>query len=71
MDQVADLADITAPTLVIAGAEDPAAPPAHGELIAATIPGARFTIVPGVAHLATYERPDILDPLIEKAITDG
>ena len=33
---------ITAPTLVIAGAEDPATPPEHGREIAAAIAGARL-----------------------------
>ncbi len=46
------LASITAPTLVIAGSEDPATPPAHGAAIAAAIPRARLAVVRGAAHLA-------------------
>ena len=42
MDLRAGLAAVTAPTLVIAGAEDPATPPEHGAAIAARIPGARL-----------------------------
>ena len=45
-----------APTLVIAGADDPATPPEHGERIAAGIPGARLELV-DAAHLATIESP--------------
>jgi 3-oxoadipate enol-lactonase len=52
MDQRPDLASITAPALVVAGADDPATPPEHGSVIAAGIPGARLEIVPGAAHLA-------------------
>jgi pimeloyl-ACP methyl ester carboxylesterase len=39
MDQRASLASITAPTLVIAGTEDPATPPPHAALIASGISG--------------------------------
>ena len=56
MDLEDDIALVTAPTLVIAGRQDPATPPPHGELIASRIPGARFEIV-DAAHLANYERP--------------
>ncbi|WP_222270222.1 3-oxoadipate enol-lactonase [Modestobacter marinus] len=52
-----DLARITAPTLVVSGAEDPALPPAHQEAIAAGLPGAELlTLSPG-AHLANLEQP--------------
>jgi 3-oxoadipate enol-lactonase len=46
------LPGITAPALVIAGAEDPATPPWHGATIAAAIPGARLRVIRGAAHLA-------------------
>lgn len=48
---------ITARTVVIAGSADPATPPDHGRLIATTVPGARFEVVTGAAHLANVERP--------------
>ncbi|MGV9770905.1 3-oxoadipate enol-lactonase [Streptosporangium sp. NPDC003464] len=57
MDLRPDLAAIRAPTLVLAGADDPATPPEHGERIAAGIPGARLVVLPGAAHLASVERP--------------
>jgi 3-oxoadipate enol-lactonase len=47
---------ITAPTLVITGAEDPATPPWHGALIAARIPGARLKVIRGAAHLANVSQ---------------
>jgi 3-oxoadipate enol-lactonase len=52
MDQRTALAGITAPTLVLAGADDLATPPEHGEAIARRISGARLEVIPGAAHLA-------------------
>ncbi|MEV5970528.1 3-oxoadipate enol-lactonase [Streptomyces sp. NPDC051921] len=52
------LADITAPTLLVAGREDPATPPAHLREIADAVPGAALTELPGASHLAPAERPE-------------
>ena len=52
MDLRPALASITAPTLVIAAADDPATPPGHGAVIASGIAGARLVVVRGAAHLA-------------------
>jgi 3-oxoadipate enol-lactonase len=49
---------ISAPTLVVAGAEDPATPVEHAELLASRIPGARLHVLEHAAHLANVERPD-------------
>ena len=46
------LADITVPTLVLHGTEDPLFPYAHGEALAAGIPDARLTPLEGVGHQA-------------------
>jgi len=54
MDLRGELAAITAPTLVISGADDPAMPPAHGAAVAAGIKGASHLVVPG-AHLANVD----------------
>lgn len=64
MDQTARLGEIRAPTLVIAGADDPATPPEHGRLIADAVPGARLEIVAGARHLATIEQPQAMTELI-------
>jgi 3-oxoadipate enol-lactonase len=64
MDLRADLLKIEAPTLVIAGGEDPATPPAHGRLIAERIPGARLQVVAHAAHLANIEQPQLVGELI-------
>ena len=52
------LGSISAPTLVIAGAEDPATPPDHGRAIADGIAGARFELIEGAAHLANIEKAE-------------
>jgi 3-oxoadipate enol-lactonase len=65
MDQRADLGRIVAPTLVVAGAEDIAAPPEeHARPIAEAIPGARLAIIDGAPHLGSLERPDELTALL-------
>lgn len=54
-----DLLDrITAPTLLVAGREDPATPPAHLREIADAVPGAALVEIPGASHLAPAERPE-------------
>jgi 3-oxoadipate enol-lactonase len=58
------LGSISAPTLVIAGAEDPATPPDHGRAIADGIAGARFELIEGAAHLANIEKAELVTPLI-------
>jgi 3-oxoadipate enol-lactonase len=60
-----ELGAIQAPTLVIAGAEDPSAPPVEGELLASRIPNARLEILDGAAHLANVERADAFNRLLE------
>jgi 3-oxoadipate enol-lactonase len=51
-----DLARITAPTLVVSGADDAALPPEHQRLIADGIAGAELLTVTPAAHLANLER---------------
>jgi 3-oxoadipate enol-lactonase len=64
MDLRGALGSIRAPTLVVAGAEDPATPPEHGRSIAEAIAGAEFTVVPDAAHLAPVEHPEDATALI-------
>ena len=44
--------------LVVAGADDPATPIEHAELIASRIPGARLHVLEGAAHLANVEQAE-------------
>ncbi len=64
MDLRGGLAGITAPTLVVAGRQDPSIPPEHSEALAAAIPGARIEILDPAAHLASVERADAVTGLI-------
>jgi len=64
MDQLAVLPSIKAPTLVIAGAQDPATPPEHAERIVAGIPGARLEVLDPAAHLANVEQAEAVTRLI-------
>lgn len=57
MDQRASLTSVSAPTLVIAGTEDPATPPWHGAVIASGIRGSRLTVIRGASHLANVSQP--------------
>jgi 3-oxoadipate enol-lactonase len=53
-----ELIGISAPTLVVVGAEDPATPPEQAQAIAEGIPGARLAVIPGAAHLVNVEQPE-------------
>lgn len=64
MDLRSDLASISAPTLAIAGADDPSTPPPHLELIATSVQDGRLLVVPDSAHLANDEQPGIITPAI-------
>ncbi len=57
---------VRAPTLVLAGAEDPSTPPDTVEAIAAEIPEARFELIDRAAHIASVERADVFNRLIEE-----
>ena len=62
---VPDLARIAAPTLVVAGADDPATPPDHLRTIADAVPGARLVVLPQAAHLANLEQPVAVTALLQ------
>jgi 3-oxoadipate enol-lactonase len=57
LDLRPQLPRVQAPTLVLSGADDVAAPPAVGAYTARNIPGARLTVVRAAAHFAHYEKP--------------
>ena len=71
MDLRADLPRIAAPTLAIAGADDPATPPPHLEAIADTVQDGRLLVVPEAAHLANAEQPLIVTPAIIEHLLGG
>jgi 3-oxoadipate enol-lactonase len=59
-----ELRGIAAPTLCIAGEDDPSTPPDELRRLAETIPHARATVVADARHLATVERADEVNPLL-------
>jgi 3-oxoadipate enol-lactonase len=61
----AELSQITAPTLVVVGADDVATPVAKSEAIVAAITGSRLEVVPASGHSSTIEQPEALADLIE------
>ncbi|MGP4018589.1 alpha/beta fold hydrolase [Saccharopolyspora sp. 5N708] len=65
VDLRADLPAITAPTLVVAGADDPATPPEHSAAIVAGIgANARLAVLPHAAHLANVEQAAAFNALL-------
>lgn len=63
------LGSIGVPTLVVAGAEDEATPPADARALVAGIPDARLAIVPGASHLTPVEQPGAVTELIIRHFT--
>jgi len=57
-DMRSRLGEIQAPTLVVAGAEDPAATVDQAEEIRDSIPDARLVVIESAAHLANVEQPE-------------
>ena len=64
-DQRPLLAKVDSPVLVVAGAEDATFSNAETKAMADAIPGARFVVLDGVAHLAALEDPALVNRLIE------
>jgi len=61
-NRVAELAQVTAPTLVVHGTEDPLLPPACAEDTAKAIPNAQLHLVDGMGH-------DLPEALTEKLLS--
>jgi 3-oxoadipate enol-lactonase len=62
-------AKITAPTLVVHGADDVFNPAANAGLIAGRIPGARATVIPGARHAYFEEFRAVASPLVVDFLT--
>ncbi|WP_203930010.1 3-oxoadipate enol-lactonase [Virgisporangium ochraceum] len=65
------LGSISAATLVVSGAADPASPPDRGREIATAVPAARFETIADAAHLACLERPDTVSGLMLRFLEDA
>jgi len=64
LDLTDRLREVTAPTLVLAGAEDAATSPAVARDIVAAIPGARLEVIAGAAHLVNIEQAGRFNQLV-------
>ena len=71
MDLRDDLAAVSAPTLAIAGADDPATPPEHLSAIAAGVPAGQLLVLPQAAHLASWEQPDAVNAALLVHLSGG
>lgn len=70
MDLRPDLAAITAPALVLAGAEDPSTPPAS-LLELAQLLGAPLRVLAGASHLANLAQPEAFTEAVTTQMTGG
>jgi pimeloyl-ACP methyl ester carboxylesterase len=66
VDLRSELGKITAPTLILAGADDQVTPPADAEVIKAGIKGAQLEVLADAAHNLTTERPTEVNAAVEK-----
>ena len=64
-DQRVRAAAVDVPTLVLVGEEDTITPPSLSVELAALIPGAMLTIIPGAGHLANLEQPEAFNASID------
>lgn len=60
------IGEIRHPTLILWGAKDSVFAPSVGEQLHRTIPGSQFILIPDAGHIAMWERPDVINPLLTK-----
>jgi pimeloyl-ACP methyl ester carboxylesterase len=63
------LARISQPTLIIAGADDEATPPAMAEALKGGIKGSRLEVIAAAGHSVTTEQPAAVNAAIEQFLT--
>ena len=71
MDLRPGLGSIEAPTLCLAGADDPAIPPPHLRAIADAVPHARLVVLADAAHLANVEQAGAVTEAILEHLAPG
>jgi 3-oxoadipate enol-lactonase/4-carboxymuconolactone decarboxylase len=67
-DLTAEARSLTVPAVFVAGEFDIASPPATVKALASLVPGARFQLMPGVAHLPVLEDPVVAEQLIRSIL---
>jgi 3-oxoadipate enol-lactonase len=68
-DLRAELADITTPTLIVAGGADASLPPAYSAEMHELIGGSRYVALPGVGHSSPVEAPDEVTGMLRGFLT--
>jgi pimeloyl-ACP methyl ester carboxylesterase len=63
------LSEITSPTLVVAGGDDPLLPPANSAILARRIPNARMHLFPDDGHLLLFDERSPAIQVIEEFLT--
>jgi pimeloyl-ACP methyl ester carboxylesterase len=67
-DSTPSLAQITIPTLILHGADDPIVPPGEARAMQAAIPGARLEMIPDAGHLPNLENPNAFNQAVRQFI---
>lgn len=67
-DTTAFLSQIKIPVLVICGEEDGITPPEGMKNFASKIPGSEFHLIPNAGHMTPYEKPEIVNKIINEFI---
>lgn len=68
--EAARLPEVSRPTLLLWGENDPWVPLSHGQRMAAEVPGARLVVFPRTGHAPHEERPNEVNRLIEEFLAD-
>jgi pimeloyl-ACP methyl ester carboxylesterase len=68
-DSLSLLDQISCPTQIIVGELDLPTPPSDAKLMADRIPDARLTIIPGAAHLANLEQPELFNETVRSFVS--
>jgi 3-oxoadipate enol-lactonase len=66
-----NISRIDAPTLLIAGAEDPIVPPAAAVMFGSSFREATVAVVPDAAHLSNVQQPEMVNRLVLEHLADG
>ena len=60
---------VQAPTLVLAGDDDPIIPLINARILAFGIPGAKLQVMEGAGHLFLHTQPEVVAPIIDSFLS--
>ena len=70
-DLTALLGAIAVPTLVIHGAQDRVVPPETGRMLADSVPGAHYVLIPDAGHVSNQEQPAAFNAAVRRFLLDS